>query len=91
MRAMPVRLCLLGLTLLLLPSNAMARTITLEPRIGMEALLLNCVLYDPSCLKAPAGPIERMDAVVEAQKAAVARAPSAAPEDPETTGSVLPR
>ena len=88
---MPARLCLLGLTLLLLQSNAMARTVTLEPRIGMEALLLNCVLYDPSCLKAPTGPIERKDAVVEAQKAAVARAPSAAPEDPETTGSVQPR
>jgi hypothetical protein len=69
----------------------MARAITLEPRIGMEGLLLNCVLYDPSCLKAPTGPIERMDAVVEAQKAAVARATSATPEDPETTGSVQPR
>ncbi len=87
---MPLRLCLLSLTLLMLPPNAMARTM-LEPRVGMEALILNCVLYDPSCLKAPTGSIERMDAVMEAQKAAVARAPSVAPADPETTGSVQQR
>ncbi len=54
---MPVRLCVLSLSLLLLQPAAFART-PLEPRVGMEALLLNCVLYDPSCMKAPVSGVQ---------------------------------
>ncbi len=87
---MPARLCLLSLSLLLLQPSAIAQTL-LEPRIGMEALLSNCVLYDPSCLRAPTPPVQPLNLSEEASPAAVAQEKSAAPEEPETTGSVEPR
>ena len=93
---MPVRLCILSLGLLMLQPVAMART-ALEPRVGMEALLLNCVLYDPACMKAP---VRGVQPALETAKDAVADAKSAVPslsaqrdgvEDPETTGSIRQR
>ena len=87
---MPARLCLLSLSLLLLQPSAIAQTL-LEPRIGMEALLSNCVLYDPSCLRAPTPPVQPLSIGLEVSSAAVAQEKSARQEEPETTGSVQPR
>lgn len=42
-----------GLMLLATPQPAVAIYSVLEPPLGLQALMLNCVLYDPTCMKAP--------------------------------------
>jgi len=51
----------------------------------MEALL-NCVLYDPSCLKAPVAALQPSEPGANAAREAVADAKTGTPNDPETTG-----
>lgn len=52
--AMPERRWLAAMVLLTASSEAMAQHDLLEPAVGGQGLLTNCVLYDPSCLRAPA-------------------------------------
>ena len=87
---MPFRLCILSIIgLVTFQVGASARTM-LEPRVGMEALL-NCVLYDPSCLKAPVAALQPSEPGANAAREAVADAKTGTPNDPETTGWVPPR
>jgi hypothetical protein len=87
---MPLRLCLISVSLLLVQPYATARTL-LEPRVGIEALLLNCILYDPSCLRAPVAALQSPELAADDSHEAVADAKTGDPSDPETTGSVPPR
>lgn len=84
------RLCLLSISLLVLQPSAIARTM-LEPRVGMEALLLNCMLYDPACMKAPVSALQPLGPTADVPREAVAETTGNVPSDPETTGSLQAR
>ena len=88
---MPLRLCLLSMIgLVTLQISASARTM-LEPRVGMEALLLNCILYDPVCMKVPVAALQPPSTTADRAHEAVAEVSGNPPLDPETTGSVQAR
>jgi hypothetical protein len=88
---MPLRLCILSMIgLVTLQASASAQTM-LEPRVGIEALLLNCILYDPACMKVPVAALEPPSSTADRPQDAVAEARGHSPVDPETTGSVRAR
>ncbi len=85
---MPFRLCILSIiSLVTFQVGASARTM-LEPRVGMEALLLNCMLYDPACMKVPISTLQPLSPIADAAHDAVAETSRDVLTDPETTGSV---
>jgi hypothetical protein len=55
----------------------------LEPRVGGEALLVNCMLYEPTCLKAPA------TTLVSPPAPAATADSGESPDDPVTTSSTV--
>jgi hypothetical protein len=88
---MPFRLCILSMIgLVTFQIGASARTM-LEPRVGMEALLLNCILYDPACMKVPVAALQPPSATADRAHEAVAEVSRNPTIDPETTGSVQAR
>ena len=97
---MPARICLLVISLLLSQPWAAAQEL-LEPSVGGEALLLNCVLYDPTCLKAPATAFQPSQPTATAAQKPPPALPAPAPpksattpgkpQEPTATGTVRPR
>ena len=88
---MPFHLCLLSMiSLISLQASASAQTM-LEPRVGMEALLLNCILYDPACMRVPVAALEPPSSTADRPQDALAEARGHSTVDPETTGSVQAR
>ena len=88
---MPFRLCILSMiSLITLQASASAQTM-LEPRVGIEALLLNCILYDPACMKVPVAALQPPSTTADRPQDAVAEVRSHSPVDPEATGSVPAR
>ena len=79
-----------GLVLLAAPLPAAAKPSILEPPIGIQALLLNCVLYDPTCMKAPIPGLQPPEPVAVALPQG-RRGSGDAPIDPDTTGSISSR
>jgi hypothetical protein len=72
------------------PQPSVATSSVLEPRLGIQALMLNCVLYDATCMKAP---VTHLQPPVPTPMASPRVAPGLGLPltDPETTGSVRPR
>ena len=79
---MPAAVWLMVTGLLVGPGTAMAQGL-LESRIGGEALLVNCMLYEPTCLKAPAAPLASPPAPVNTADS------EEAADDPVTTSSTV--
>jgi hypothetical protein len=79
-----------GLMLFATPQPAVAVSSVLEPPLGLQALMMNCVLYDPTCMKAPISEFQPSQPVAVASPQGSPRAGGPL-IDPDTTGSTTPR
>jgi hypothetical protein len=79
-----------GLALLATPQQGVAKPSALEAPLGIQSLMLCCVLFDAACMKAPADALQPSEATAVTSPQ-VAPGSGGALYDPETTGSVARR